>query len=237
MASFKGVNFSQRFQELLSHPLGSIGFVFFDEIDKMIIDKKNILTPHSRNASERATVLQRELLIPLDKDGVIQQDNHGLFSENSKGETDSSGMFFILTGAFTDYRKETGKTEISIKNLEEEGFFSREFLGRVQHMFNLKEISEDVFVKVAKAEEDNVPHYKDILKNEYHLKVTFSDEAIRALARISVASEMGVRAITAKMEQVLQYLMKIEGKKPVKSTVDTDFEITAATVRDAVGAT
>ncbi len=202
------------------------GIIFIDEIDK-IAKKKNT---NQRDVSGEA--VQQGMLKLLE--GSKVEAPVGASSKNAMvplTTVDTRNILFICGGAFPDLEeiiKERMTSHASIgfaadlknkyaddKNLlmnvnaQDLRAFGMipEFLGRLPIVFSLESLTEDMLVKILQEPRNAIlKQYKRLLELD-EVKLSFEEEALRAIARKALEKDTGARALRSIIEEFMLDIM------------------------------
>ena len=202
------------------------GIIFIDEIDK-IAKKKNT---NQRDVSGEA--VQQGMLKLLE--GSKIEVPVGANSKNAMvplTTVDTKNILFICGGAFPDLeeiiRERMSKNasigfvaDLKDKYAEEKNMLMNvtaqdlrnfgmipEFLGRLPIVFSLESLTEDMLVKILQEPKNAIlKQYKRLLELE-EVKLTFEDEALRAIAKKALEKDTGARALRAIIEEFMLDIM------------------------------
>jgi ATP-dependent HslUV protease ATP-binding subunit HslU len=176
------------------------GIIFIDEIDKIASG-----SGYRSGADVSREGVQRDIL-PIVEGSVV----------NTKyGPVKTDHVLFIGAGAF-----HTAKPTDLIPELQ----------GRFPIRVELENLTEDAFVSILTVPENAlIKQHKALLETEEGVQLTFSDEAVREIARISfLANEqtenIGARRLHTVMEKLLEdvaFDLPDNGEKEI--SVDADF--------------
>lgn len=185
--------------------------IFFDEIDKIF----NTDNKHGNSVSKQLLRLIEGAKIKLSFTQVELIKNPDVIKE-----LDTSNMQFILGGAFQSiYDKKQSQKQYSIYHLSNHELkrvneicledlyrenISKELLGRVSSIINLKKLTKDDYYQILTCSESS-PLREFTKKVEIHGdEVTINDETIKQIACMAEKTEFGVRG----MNQILKEIFK-----------------------------
>jgi len=202
------------------------GIIFVDEIDKLA-KKKNA---NQRDVSGEA--VQQGMLKLLEGSSI--EVPVGASSKNAMvplKTVDTRNILFICGGAFPgleDIIKErlnkTGSIgfhadlkdkydddpdilmKVTVEDLRNFGMIP-EFLGRLPVICTLESLTEDMLVRVLKEPKNAIlKQYQELLALD-EVKLTFDDDALRAIAKKAVERKTGARALRAIIEEFMLDIM------------------------------
>ncbi|MGI6117992.1 MAG: ATP-dependent Clp protease ATP-binding subunit ClpX [Bilifractor sp.] len=217
------------------------GIIFIDEIDKLA-KKQNV---NQRDVSGEA--VQQGLLKLLE--GSEIEVPVGAMNKNalSPMETvDTSNILFICGGAFPGLediiRRRLTKTasigfqadlkdkfdddpdilqKVTTEDLREFGMIP-EFLGRLPIVFSLQMLTEDMLVQILKEPRNAILKQYERLLELDEVKLTFEEDALRAIAKKALEKDTGARALRAIIEEfMLDIMYEIPKDKNIGEVVIT----------------
>ncbi|HIS81767.1 MAG TPA: ATP-dependent Clp protease ATP-binding subunit ClpX [Candidatus Scatomonas merdavium] len=202
------------------------GIIFIDEIDK-IAKKKNT---NQRDVSGEA--VQQGMLKLLE--GSEIEVPVGANSKNAMvplTTVNTKNILFICGGAFPELpdiiKERLNKTssigfqadlkdkydqdrdilmKATVDDLRNFGMIP-EFLGRLPIIFSLESLTEDMLVQILREPKNAIlKQYKRLLELD-EVKLTFEDDALRAIARKALEKDTGARALRAIIEEFMLDIM------------------------------
>ena len=202
------------------------GIIFVDEIDK-IAKKKNT---NQRDVSGEA--VQQGMLKLLE--GSEIEVPVGATSKNAMvplTTVNTRNILFICGGAFPDLENVIKERlnqqasigfyadlkdkydhdphllqKVTVEDLRNFGMIP-EFLGRLPVVFSLDGLTEDMLVSILKEPKNAIlTQYQKLLAMD-EVKLTFEDEALRAIAKKAMEKDTGARALRSILEQYMLDIM------------------------------
>lgn len=202
------------------------GIIFIDEIDK-IAKKKNT---NQRDVSGEA--VQQGMLKLLEGSDI--EVPVGANSKNAMvplTTVNTRNILFICGGAFPDLdeiiKERLNKkssmgfqadlkdkydndpnlmSKVTMEDLRTFGMIP-EFLGRLPILFTLEALTEDMMVQILKEPRNAIlKQYKKLLAMD-EVKLTFSDGALHAIAKLAMEKQTGARALRAIIEEFMLDIM------------------------------
>lgn len=206
------------------------GIIFVDEIDKLA--KKGSTASVSRDVSGEG-VQQALLKIIEGTVANIQMKENKRLSTHQSVQIDTSHILFICGGSFEGLEKiieqRTGKgtigfasenannvnteesldrtlVDVSPEDLEKFGIIP-EFIGRLPVIAVMEHLNEDQLVKILVEPKNALTkQYKKLFKEE-NITLSFTDEALRAIASKAVERKSGARGLRTIIEEVMLDIM------------------------------
>jgi ATP-dependent Clp protease ATP-binding subunit ClpX len=214
------------------------GIIFIDEVDKIARRSHGARTGAGSRDIGGEGVQQsllkllegREIFVPLN---VTQHWNKHDFVQ-----VDTQDILFICAGTFSDihlyqsekslgFGKDVGKAprmrRIGQKELLEYGMLA-EFLGRLPVICELELLGEEDLMQILTVPPDSiVREYQELLAMD-DIKLRFSEEALREVARYSIRRKTGARGLRSIIEEVCHDVMfDAPEQRGASITVDRDY--------------
>jgi ATP-dependent Clp protease ATP-binding subunit ClpX len=196
------------------------GIIYVDEVDKLAKGPKEYVGIDIGEVAVQQALLK---IIESAKIPIKIKTSRGVETK----EVDTSNILFIFGGAFVGMekiiqerreKKEIGfgarinnKTsqllnEIQVKDLKKYGLIP-EFIGRIPVVAVLKELSEEDLVQVLVKPRDALAKQYIKLFEMDNIKLTFSKQALEAIAKKALASGSGARGTRQILEEVMKSIM------------------------------
>lgn len=207
------------------------GIIYVDEIDKIASSGNIIGLDVSRTGVQRNLLKpmeETEVDLKVAHDPVSLMEAAAHFQKTGKRlkrTINTRDILFIVSGAFN------GLDEIISKRLSRKGLgfgaslkekesrtdllrevkaedliaygFESEFVGRLPVIAVLEDLSEDDLYKILKNRYSSVVTAKKQDFKSYGIDIRFSDEALKAVAKMAFQEKTGARALISVMEKVL----------------------------------
>ncbi len=203
------------------------GIVYVDEIDKLA--KKNFTSSVSRDVSGEG--VQQALLKLLEgTQANIQVRGSKRLPNQEYLQVDTTNILFIVGGSFEGLSKivesrvgrrsvgflaaghaeqdpdRSSLHDVAIEDLERFGLIP-EFIGRLPVIAVMDALSADDMVKILGEPKNSlVKQYQKLFRFE-KVKLSFTDEALRAVAERAVARKAGARSLRSILESVMLEVM------------------------------
>jgi ATP-dependent Clp protease ATP-binding subunit ClpX len=203
------------------------GIVYVDEIDKLA--KKNFASSVSRDVSGEG--VQQALLKLLEgTQANIQVRGSKRLPNQEYMQVDTTNILFIVGGSFEGLSKivesrvgrrsvgflagghqqkdpdRSSLHDVAIEDLEKFGLIP-EFIGRLPVLAVMDALGADDMVRIlAEPKNSLIKQYQKLFRFE-KVKLTFTDEAMRAVAERAVARKAGARSLRSILEAVMLEVM------------------------------
>ncbi len=198
------------------------GIVFIDEIDKIASPGR---ADNSGDRDVGGAGVQRALLKALDGD-IISVASNGSHTYRSRSiEMDTSGILFVLGGAFTGIEniieKRTGKKNLGFtapanpenskpETLEATGDdlvsygLIRELVGRIPVISPIHPLTKKHLIKILAGGKHSL--LKEINQNSLHyeLQFTFTRGALKAIANDAILKGTGARSLRGTINKIIE---------------------------------
>jgi ATP-dependent Clp protease ATP-binding subunit ClpX len=199
------------------------GIIFIDEVDKIARRTQGARTGAGSRDIGGEGVQQgllkmlegREIYVPLN---LTQH-----WSKHDFVQMDTGDILFICAGTFTDlyaYRGENAlgfakdgaatsrgaRRRITTHELIEFGMLA-ELMGRLPVVVELEELTEEELLEVLTVPPDSLlREYRELLSME-EIELSFSDAALREIARFACEKRLGARALRSLLEEIMADVM------------------------------
>lgn len=211
--------------------LAECGIVYIDEIDKIAASPNVIGAQVSRTGVQRALLKPMEetdvdLKVPHDPVSMMQElEAYQRTGKRSRRRVNTSNILFIVSGAFSGL-SDVIRTRLSKQNI---GFgsklvksqkdhdllkkanaedlvnfgFESEFIGRLPVRCILEPLSEEDLFSILKMPNNPVILSKRLDFNAYGIKIIFTDDGLKLLAKRASKENTGARGLVSAVEEAL----------------------------------
>ncbi|WP_300462857.1 AAA family ATPase [Desulfobacula sp.] len=211
--------------------LAECGIVYVDEIDKIAASPNVIGAQVSRTGVQRALLKPMEetdvdLKVPHDPVSMMQElEAYQRTGKRVRRSVNTSNILFILSGAFSGLsdviRRRLSKQNIGfgsklLKSQDENELlnktkaedlvdfgFESEFIGRVPVRCILEPLKEEDLFLILKMPNNPVILSKRLDFSAYGIKIVFTDDALKVLARRACKENTGARGLVSVIEDAL----------------------------------
>lgn len=196
------------------------GIVFVDEIDK-IARRTHGGSTGAGNRDIGGEGVQQALLKMLEgREVYVPLNLTQSWAKHDFVQMDTSNILFICAGTFSDlYAYRSGRTvgfgsdgrpgarrRVGVKDLIEFGLLA-ELMGRLPVMVELEELGPDELYQVLTVPPDSlVREYRELLGLE-GIDFSFSDGALREIARYAYDKRLGARALRSIFEELMSEVL------------------------------
>ena len=219
--------------------LAQCGIIYIDEIDKIAASPNVIGAQVSRTGVQRALLKPMEetdidLKVPHDPVSMMQElERYQRTGKRKQRRINTGNILFIVSGAFSGLcdviRKRLSKQSIGfgsslVKSVKEpdllkqtrtedlvEFGFETEFIGRIPVRCVLDPLSEQDLYTILKMPNNPVILNKRLDFSAYGIKVLFTDNALKLLAKRAYKDNTGARGLVSVVEEAL---LEFEEKLP-----------------------
>jgi len=238
--------------------LAQCGIVYIDEIDKIAASPNVVGAQVSRTGVQRALLKPMEetdvdLKVPHDPVSMMQElESYQRTGKRSKRSVNTANILFIVSGAFSELsnviRKRLSKQNIGfgsklVKSQKEDEVlkqtkaedlvkfgFESEFIGRLPVRCVLETLDEEDLYAILKMPNNPVILSKRLDFNAYGIKIIFTDDALKVLAKRAHKENTGARGLVSVIEEAL---LDFEEKLPSHDFLK--FTVTKQVLEDPKG--
>jgi len=211
--------------------LAECGIVYIDEIDKIASNPGTIGAQVSRTGVQRALLKPMEetdvnLKVPHDPVSMMQElESYQKTGKRAKRIVNTSNILFIVSGAFSELaniiqnrlsKQNIGFGATLVKSLKESELlkltksedlvqfgFESEFIGRLPVRCILETLSQKDLFDILKMPNNPVILSKRLDFNAYGIKIVFTDESLKILAKRAYEENTGARGLVSVIEEAL----------------------------------
>lgn len=229
------------------------GIVYLDEADKLASSSQNNGRDVSGRGVQLGLLkLMEETDVDLRSGHDPASQMQAFLDMQQKGKVEkqivnTKHILFIVSGAFTGIEKIIAKrlnsTAIgfnSPKQQQEQGLenlheattqdfidygFEPEFVGRLPVRVACRPLDEDKLLSILKNSEGSIIHQYQHSFASYGIEATFSDEALKAIARLAAKEQTGARSLMTICERIFR-----DYKYELPSSTITSFTVTEDTI-------
>jgi ATP-dependent Clp protease ATP-binding subunit ClpX len=228
--------------------LAECGIIYIDEIDKIASSPSVIGAQVSRTGVQRALLKPMEetdvnLKVPHDPVSMMQElESFQKTGKRAKQIVNTSNILFIVSGAFSELsnviRRRISKQNIGFgsklvqskkenellkltkaEDLVNFGFES-EFIGRLPVRCILDTLTQEDLYSILKMPNNPVILSKRLDFNAYDIKIIFTDEALKIIAKRAYEENTGARGLVSAIEEaLLDFEEKLPSHDLLKFTV------------------
>jgi len=238
--------------------LAQCGIVYIDEIDKIAASPNVMGAQISRTGVQRALLKPMEetdvdLKVPHDPVSMMQElESYQRTGKRAKRTVNTANILFIVSGAFSELsdviRRRLSKQNIGFgsklvkaekdndllkqtkaQDLVKFGFES-EFIGRLPIRCILETLSQEDLHSILKMPNNPVILSKRLDFNAYGIKIVFTDDALKLLAKRAYKESTGARGLVSVIEEAL---LDFEEKLPSHDFLK--FTVTKEVLEDPEG--
>ncbi|WP_291460671.1 AAA family ATPase [Desulfobacula sp.] len=238
--------------------LAQCGIVYIDEIDKIAASPNVMGAQVSRTGVQRALLKPMEetdvdLKVPHDPVSMMQElESYQRTGKRAKRTVNTANILFIVSGAFSELsnviKRRLSKQNIGFgstlvkskkdndllkltkaQDLVEFGFES-EFIGRLPIRCILETLSQEDLYSILKMPNNPVILSKRLDFNAYGIKIIFTDDALKVLAKRAYKENTGARGLVSVIEDAL---LNFEEKLPSHDFLK--FTVTKEVLEDPKG--
>ena len=242
--------------------LAECGIIYIDEIDKIASSPSVVGAQVSRTGVQRALLKPMEetdvnLKVPHDPVSMMQElESFQKTGKRAKQIVNTSNILFIVSGAFSELsnviRKRLSKQNIGFgsklvqskkenellkltkaEDLVNFGFES-EFIGRLPVRCILDTLTQKDLYSILKMPNNPVILSKRLDFNAYGIKIVFTDEALKILAKRAHEENTGARGLVSAIEEaLLDFEEKLPSQIPSQGLLK--FTVTKKVLEDPKG--
>ncbi len=219
--------------------LAQCGIIYIDEIDKIAASPNVIGAQVSRTGVQRALLKPMEetdidLKVPHDPVSMMQElERYQRTGKRKQRRINTGNILFIVSGAFSGLcdviRKRLSEQSIGfgsslVKSVKEPDLlkqtrtedlvnfgFETEFIGRIPVRCVLEPLSEQDLYSILKMPNNPVILNKRLDFSAYGIKILFTDNALKQLAKRAYKDNTGARGLVSVVEEAL---LEFEEKLP-----------------------
>jgi len=238
--------------------LAQCGIVYIDEIDKIAASPTVMGAQVSRTGVQRALLKPMEetdvdLKVPHDPVSMMQElEAYQRTGKRSKRSVNTANILFIVSGAFSELstvikhrlsKQNIGFGSKLVKSQKENEIlkqtktedlvkfgFESEFIGRLPVRCILETLSEEDLYSILKMPNNPVILSKRLDFNAYGIKIVFTDDALKLLAKRAYKENTGARGLISVIEEAL---LDFEEKLPSQDLLK--FTVTKEVLEDPKG--
>jgi ATP-dependent Clp protease ATP-binding subunit ClpX len=211
--------------------LAQCGIVYIDEIDKIASSPSVIGAQVSRTGVQRALLKPMEetdvdLKVPHDPVSMMQElESYQRTGKRTRRSVNTANILFIVSGAFSELsnviKKRLSKQNIGfgsklvksqrdndlLKQTKAEDLvkfgFESEFIGRLPVRCVLETLNQEDLFSILKMPNNPVILSKRLDFNAYGIKIVFTDDALKLLAKRANKENTGARGLVSVIEEAL----------------------------------
>jgi endopeptidase Clp ATP-binding regulatory subunit ClpX len=238
--------------------LAQCGIVYIDEFDKIAASPSVMGAQVARTGVQRALLKPMEetdvdLKVPHDPVSMMQElESYQRTGKRAKRTVNTANILFIVSGAFSELsdviRRRLSKQNIGfgsnlVKSQKDNDLlkltkaqdlvkfgFESEFIGRLPIRCILETLSRDDLYSILKMPNNPVILSKRLDFNAYGIKIIFTDDALKLLAKRAYKERTGARGLVSVIEEAL---LDFEEKLPSHDCLK--FTVTKEVLEDPEG--